>query len=101
TRLWNAATGAELWSGREMGPGATMLGFADGGKALVLRRATGNAVVILDRETGTELRSFPTMSSQGMRGCFLSPDGAYVAMGTDRTGLRVWDVATGQERISL
>ena len=101
TRLWNAATGAELWSGAEKGQGAMLHGFANGGKSLVLRRATGNAIVILDRATGNELRSFSTMSSNAMRGCFLLPDGAYVAMGTDRTGLRVWDVATGQERISL
>src|SRR5262249_51882864 len=101
TRLWNAGTGAELWSGQAKGQGAMLLGFAEGGKSIVQRRDSDNAIVILDRETGKELRTFPTMPSRGMRDCSLSPDGAYVAMGSDRNGLRVWNVATGNEEKSL
>src|SRR5262249_37034791 len=101
TRLWNAATGAGLWSGQANGQGPKLLGFAEGGKSVVLRRGSDNAIVILDRETGQEVRTFPTMPSRGMRDCSLSPDGAYVAMGSDRNGLRVWNVATRNEEKSL
>ena len=98
-RLWDAATGKELWNSKRDDP-TQPLGFADGGDTLVLRGGNDGAIFVLDRATGKQQRSFPTVGKD-VQQCGLAPDGSAVLLGMYGPALRVWDVATGKERPAL
>jgi WD40 repeat protein len=100
-RLWDAATGKELWNRKQDGKDLEPLGFANGGATLVVRERNANSIHLLDRASGKQQRSFPTMTPRETQQCGLAPDGSVVLFGTYSPSVRVWDVATGQERPPL
>jgi WD40 repeat protein len=99
-RVWDVATGRELWQDGVLGSpdrGLTLLGFVDGGETLaVIDRATYR-VSLRDRATGRKRRSFATVARNDARMARLSPDGKTVLMGTAGPAVRAWDVGTGKE----
>jgi RNA polymerase sigma factor (sigma-70 family) len=99
-RLWDAATGKERWEHKQ-DQALDVLGFAEGGKALVVRRGSDNTISLFDRDTGKPRRSFPTMPPAQTQQCGLAPDGSAVLFGTQGPSVRAWDVATGKERSAL
>jgi RNA polymerase sigma factor (sigma-70 family) len=103
-RVWDVASGRELWQEGVMGfwtRGLWPLGFLADGKTLVVVDKSSCRVGLRDRTTGRELRSFATMPRNHARNWALSPDGKAVFIGTDGPAVRVWDLATGRERAPL
>jgi RNA polymerase sigma factor (sigma-70 family) len=99
-RLWDAATGKELWNSKRDKQTLQPLGFADGGDTLVLRGVNDNTIFLLDRAAGKQQRSFPTVRKDAQQ-CGLAPDGSAVLVGMYGPAVRVWDVATAKERPAL
>jgi RNA polymerase sigma factor (sigma-70 family) len=98
-RVWDLATGRELWQEGVMGfwdRGLHPLGFL-GGETLALLDRSTNRVTLRDRATGRERRSFATMPRNESRMWLLAPDGKTFLMGTGGTAVRAWDMATGKE----
>ncbi|HWG45640.1 MAG TPA: sigma-70 family RNA polymerase sigma factor [Gemmataceae bacterium] len=100
-RLWDGATGKELWSHKPDVAHMVPLGFAEGGAILVVRAIDDNSIRLLDRVTGKQRRSFRTMDFRTTQEYDLSPDGSAVLFGSSSPSVRVWDVATGKERTPL
>lgn len=100
-RLWDAATGKELWT-REQGTlDFDPLGFTEGGTNLVVRGNADNGIRLFDIATGKRGRSFPTMPPLQASWFGLSPDGSTVLCGTYGPSVRLWDTATGKEKPAL
>ena len=99
-RLWDATTGKEVWNRK---PGAVLepVGFTDGGNAVVACGNNDRNVYVIDRATGKDLRSFPTVPANEFQGCTVSPDGASILFGRYGPTIRVWELATGKERPPL
>jgi WD40 repeat protein len=89
--VWEAATGREVK--RRERANSSLLGFADGGKTLVVRDTKDGQVALLDRESLEERRSFPAAKPSAAA---LAPDGKFVAVATDGPQTRVWEIATGK-----
>jgi RNA polymerase sigma factor (sigma-70 family) len=103
-RVWEIATGRELWQEGVMGfydRGLNPLGFLPDGQTLVVLDRSRNRVSLRDRTTGRERRSFATMPRIDSRSWGLSPDGKTFLFGTAGTAVRAWDVATGKELAPL
>jgi RNA polymerase sigma factor (sigma-70 family) len=103
-RVWDVATGQELWQEGVMGffdRGVSSLGFLADRHTLVVHDWSTNDISLRNRWTGEERRSFPTMPRNDSRMYGLAPDGKTVFMGTAGTAVRAWDVATGAELPSL
>ncbi len=99
--LWDAATGREIRTHRVDGKTLEALGFADGGKTLVLRDETAHEILVVDSARGTRIRTFQILARKEWENYFLSPDGTCVLAGTSSTAVRVWEIATGKERAAL
>jgi WD40 repeat protein len=102
-KLWDVATGRELWSVKT-GVNGFALSFSPDGKRMAVRgfasAFAGSADVhILDAEIGHEISS----PLQGITGHLLifSPDGNRLITKTYDSTLKVWDIASGQETLSL
>jgi RNA polymerase sigma factor (sigma-70 family) len=100
-RLWDGSTGKELWQHPQGATFLDPLGFADGGDTVVCRGNSDGAIYRFDRVSGKERRAFPTLATSESRQCVLAPDGTCVLVGTSGPTVRIWDLATGQERAPL
>jgi WD40 repeat protein/transcriptional regulator with XRE-family HTH domain len=93
-KLWEAATGAEVWSA----PGEPIINYyslamtTDGAW---LARAYGQGIQILDAHTGREGLML-TGHTGGVGAVAFSPDGTYLASGDENGVVIVWDALTGQ-----
>jgi RNA polymerase sigma factor (sigma-70 family) len=99
-RVWDVATGCELWQEGEMGfwnNGLSALGFLPDGKTLVAHDWSENRVSLRECFTGKERRSFATMPRNESRMFVLAPDSKTLFVGTAGPAVRAWDVATGKE----
>lgn len=102
-RVWDVKIGRQLWELGKWGAftGQFMAGFLPDGQTLVFLDHANNRVSLRDRMTGRVLRSFDTMPTAESRSSGLSPDGKALLMGTSGPSVRVWDIATGEERAPL
>ncbi len=98
-RVWEVATGRELWhvSASQM----SILGFPADGKTLALRGIKSGRISIHDRVTGQELRSFAAVPREEFVGVTMSLDHKAILFGSSGTAVRIWDLATGEERPPL
>jgi RNA polymerase sigma factor (sigma-70 family) len=99
-RVWDVATGRELWQDGVMGfpdRGLTLLGFREEDETLVVIDDAEYRVSLRERATGHERRSFATLPRNDVRMSLLTPDGKTVLVGTAGTAVRAWDVETGKE----
>jgi WD40 repeat protein len=101
--IWEVKTGRQLWELGKLGAYTeqSVVGFLADGQTVVFRDLANNRVSLRDRMTGRELRSFDTMPRAESRSSGLSPDGKALVMGTSGPAMRVWDIATGEERSPL
>jgi WD40 repeat protein len=92
-RLWDTATGKELWQASS--PRPTALTFAPDGKALATANA-GESIQFRDVGTGKELRTLEGLPG-GTASIAYSRDGKTIAAGsaTDQ-GVGLWDVSSGR-----
>ncbi len=100
-RLWDSATGKQLWEQPNAGQIFESLGFIDGDKTIVMLGNYDHHIHVIDRATGKEIRSFATVDQRQFQGCTLWPDGKCVLVGSYSPKIRVWDLATGKERTPL
>src|SRR5262249_15744231 len=94
--LWKTATGKRCFRLRGHAARVEGLAFSADGKRLASAGLEG--VRVWDRGTGRELRTFPHL--RGSTGCLaLSADGGSLAAPGCGYAVRIWDVATGAERV--
>lgn len=102
--IWDVKTGQKLLTP----PGPIIaaanlananLWFSPEGKWLVISACTGTAV-LLDATSGAEIRRF-SGNVGCLRGVAFSPDGKLLAVNNNRRGLKIWDIETGQELLTL
>jgi WD40 repeat protein len=73
--------------------------MAQTGDGRLLAVPCGAKILLYEAETGKLLRTLTGHTSQAHRPAF-SPDGKHLAAGSEKSGLRVWDVASGKEEIA-
>ncbi len=104
-RVWDVASGKELWHEGVLGgswlDSICPLGFQEGGRTLMVRRTEDNTISLRDLWTGKEKRSFSTMPRNDFRSISVSPDGRTVMIGTAGQTVRSWDIASGKENPPL
>jgi WD40 repeat protein len=96
-KLWDLASGRELWSLRADGAfsGIHSVAFSPDGR-LALSGSDDRTVKLWDVAGGRELRSF-TGHAAYVRSVAFSPDGRLVLSGGDDGALKLWEVASGRE----
>lgn len=103
-RVFDVATGTQLWQDGSMGfgfQGLWDLGFLPDDRTLVILDYADNSISLRDGTTGQKLRSFDTLPRSESRMYALSPDGKTVFFGTAGKTVRTWDLASGKELQSL
>jgi WD40 repeat protein len=100
--LWDTVTGQKLWSA-EIGGICMRAAFSPDGKLLAADAGAryggeGTRVVLFDAETGAEKRTLSGLVGNVRRMAF-SPDSFRLVTADER--LRVWNVLTGQELLTL
>jgi dipeptidyl aminopeptidase/acylaminoacyl peptidase len=104
-RLRDPATGKEVRSfAGPPGAGSEALGFSPDGKILATNGLEKNgqtpAVFLYDVATGKEVRRMVPRGGKSIHALAFSPTGTLLASAGDEA-VRVWDVATGKERLLL
>jgi RNA polymerase sigma factor (sigma-70 family) len=97
-RLWDVATGKELWRGTGRGYVST-LAFSPDGKTLASASTNETVVHLWDVSNGKERGQVGGQPS-GVKCVAFSPDGNTLAVGhfiNDTAAARLWEVATGKE----
>jgi WD40 repeat protein len=92
-RLWETATGKELWALPTKGLAPRGLALSHDGKALAL--AGQESLTVWDAATG-KVRWQDTSRWRQLLAVAFSPDGRALAA-ADTWGVRLWDAATGRE----
>jgi RNA polymerase sigma factor (sigma-70 family) len=110
-RLWDVATGKEArqFKGHRTGvqavafsPDGSVLASAGGMLLLVPDRGSDNSVHLWDVATGRELRKFGGPDEDhGISALAFSRDGKMVASGCRGGPIRLWEAATGRQRLEL
>jgi WD40 repeat protein len=90
--LYEVATGKSIR--KQAQPGVTALAFAPDGKALTT--AANDGIRFLEPATGKEVRKLAADGSNIYALAF-SPDGRWLAAGTDAFRIRLWDLKTDKE----
>jgi WD40 repeat protein len=105
-KLWNAATGALLWTVQfEEGSLDSSVTFTPDGAQVVL--ALGNATTLCDAATGKTVRQFTyrdhgaspdgsVLSQGGVKGIAVSPDGKRILAGSRDGAMRLWSKDSGE-----
>jgi WD40 repeat protein/serine/threonine protein kinase len=101
-KLWDAATGREIWSRKEQGMRVRALAFHPDGQHLAY--SIPGVVIVLNVPTAQERLTLPG-AKQGGRGVAFSPDGRLLAStsgdGPGSGEVTVWDWQAGQQRLTL
>jgi WD40 repeat protein len=93
-RLWNVATGSQVWTFDGRGAGKALAFNPDG--SIVASIGTDTTIRLLDVNSGRQKRAMKT-PSQYVGGVSFSPDGKTLASSNSDKGVRFWDVASGQQ----
>jgi WD40 repeat protein len=99
-RVWELATGKELWQEGVLDTehrGLELLGFLNDQQTLVVLDKSSNHMSLRARATGKERLWFVTMPRDDTRSAALTADRKTVLIGTTGSAARAWDVFTGRE----
>ncbi len=106
-KLWDLSSGEMKFEWTGFNHLAMDLSFTHDGKSLLAaigapfgNLAIPGQIVLLDIETGEELRDFELADGQDMPQVFsadISPDGRQVLTGFSHSGIVLWDLQTGEE----
>jgi RNA polymerase sigma factor (sigma-70 family) len=105
-RLWNLATGEEIWRNATRGWSAFDIRFSSDGRTLALvggyfgRRNVAGEVRLWEAAAGKELKRFEG-HPEHVRCVDFSADGRMLATGSVDNSVRLWEVASGRERACL
>jgi WD40 repeat protein len=88
-RIWEVASGQELFCTSEQGASITTVRFSLDGRWLAVVR--GNQILLVDPVTGQIAHRFPELD-QPIKDLAFSPDGAHLASGNADTTVLLWDV---------
>jgi WD40 repeat protein len=95
-KLWDAQTGQEVRTFTGVSAGVVAdVAFSPDGHHILTGSWIDNAVLLLDMETGRELRQIPEFQGGGNSLAF-SPDGKYILTGASENSAQLWEVETGQ-----
>ncbi len=98
-KLWDVSTGAILQTFKGQFQINSIV-FGDSGDVLVSDHASGDTMIRIWRlANGADLRTFKIDTD--VKSVAFSPDGKTVAGGTDRRGVRLWDLSTKNELRTL
>ena len=97
-RRWDATTGASDVFAQQPGP-ITALAFSLDGKRLAGSGSEGTITLLSKSDNGTKQSTLEDRPGVCRALCF-SPDGTKLAVGRG-TSVRVWDIASGKERLAL
>ena len=92
-KIWEIATGHELWSLTAVVNWGTAMSFSPDGRWLAA--GSENSVQLWEVSTGRETWA-KTNHSEEVRSVAFSPDGHWLASGSNNA-IKLWDAATGQE----
>ena len=76
------------------------LAFLPGGKQLVLKDGVESVVHLLDADSGNEIREFRS-EGRFLQAVALSPDDLALAVAEENGTVRIWETATGKERLAI
>ncbi|MGD0089819.1 MAG: protein kinase [Planctomycetota bacterium] len=93
-KLWDVATGRELWTFTGHTAPVWGVAFSPDGK-LALSGSWDRTLKLWDVATGRELRTFSGHNG-AVRSVAFSPDGKVALSGSDDETLKLWDVGTGR-----
>jgi WD40 repeat protein len=100
---WEASTGQAIWAVEVPGENAWSVAVASDGRAAV---STGNAIILLSAEDGSELRRLPIPRTNVTPTLTFSPDGSRLVSARSGGGgepgeVKIWETTTGQELLTL
>ncbi|HNU71772.1 MAG TPA: hypothetical protein PKL48_08695, partial [Thermodesulfobacteriota bacterium] len=94
-KLWEAATGRELWTRKGHPESVIACAFSpDGG--LIASGSCDRTLKLWDAALGKEIRTIGG-HKDWVRSVAFSPDGTLIVSGSDDCTVRIWDVSTGKE----
>lgn len=94
-RVWDVATGELVQRVETARPRPSRIAFSKSG-SLVWACGSNLAVEALDLEAG-KLRHVVNLGPASLRGLAVHPDDQHLVVGTDSSGIRVWDMLAGAE----
>jgi serine/threonine protein kinase len=98
-KIWDSASGKELFSVRGTNSGVTSVAFSPDGRRLA-SGSNDNTVKIWDSTTGRELFALKGHALPVASVAF-SPDGRRLASGSNDNTVKIWDSTTGRELFAL
>jgi WD40 repeat protein len=93
--LYNAATGGELYRTAWKHPSDVSHALAPDGKSAALCDRFARRAVLLNLDTGNEIRAWDTLQDVVPRGCAYDPRGRLLAIGDWTHAIQLWDTQTG------
>lgn len=94
--LYDASTGDELYRSPRKEPSEVTHTIAADSKSVALCDRFTKRVVLLNLETGNEIRSWDTRLDMVPRVCAYDPGGRYLATGEVNHTITLWDIQTGK-----
>jgi len=92
-RLWDIATGREIWNSAVGSFGARSATFNPGGEYILAGGGGYDSFTIWDTATGRKLSTYPSTNHTTLSVAF-SSDGKHILAGSEDASLLIWDITT-------
>jgi WD40 repeat protein/beta-lactamase regulating signal transducer with metallopeptidase domain len=97
-RLIDVATGKELWCSPKQSVGMNAIAVSPDGATIA---TTGHMIKLWDAATGRDKTPSVTGHRAGVESVAFSPDGTTLATGSSDGTVKLWDLVTRRERVTL